>query len=360
MRSAPQPSLTKSMFPTADEIERGRRQLHRKAAGIAALALGSYCGLVFAPVGLVVRMLFAGLLIMAVVAIATGVMHDGNHGAFSRSARINRMAGWTSDLLGGSSLLWRLKHNTLHHLNTNVVGYDTDIGQAPFARLAPQQPWRRWHKYQHVYMWVLYGFLTLNWFLLYDFRTLRTGRVGTHELAPRPRKRDIAIILAGKLAHLGWALLIPMAFHPWWGVLTFYLVCSWSVGFLLANIFQLAHCVDLAEFATPDAPRRGADFELHQLRTTVDIRCSVPGLRRFVRWIMGGLDCQIEHHLAPRLPHTTYALIAPRLEEACTERGITYRVHPSLGAAVRSHARWLRKMGQRPIDTAQDPTLMNI
>lgn len=336
------------MFATADEIEQGRRRLHRKAASIGVLVLGSYTGLVFAPVGLLWRVLFAGVLVIAVVATATSVMHDGNHGAFSRSARVNRIAGWTSDLLGGSSYLWRFKHNSLHHLNTNVVGYDTDIDQAPFARLAPQQPWRPWHKYQHVYMWVLYGFLTLNWLLLSDFTTLRRGRVGDHPLPLPPRRRDVALIIAGKFLHLGWAIVIPLLFHPWWGVLAFYLFCSWSVGFLLANIFQLAHCVDLAEFLTPDAPRRGADFELHQLRTTVDIRCSVPVVRRFVRWIMGGLDCQIEHHLAPRLPHTTYALIAPRLEEACAQRDVVYRVHPSLGAAIRSHARWLRKMGQQP------------
>ena len=62
-------------------------------------------------------------------------MHDGNHGAFSTLRRVNRIAGWSSDLLGGSSFLWRFKHNTLHHGNTNVVGYDTDIDQMPFARL---------------------------------------------------------------------------------------------------------------------------------------------------------------------------------------------------------------------------------
>ena len=172
--------------------------------------------------------------------------------------------------------------------------------------------------------------------------------VGSHPLRARPRRRDVALILAGKLVHLGWAMLIPLAFHPWWGVLAFYLVCSWMVGFLLANIFQLAHCVDRAEFFTADVPRRGPDFELHQLRTTVDIRCGVPVLRRFVSWLMGGLDCQIEHHLAPTLPHTTYRLIAPRLEAACAERGITYRVHPTLTSAVRSHARWLRQMGTEP------------
>jgi linoleoyl-CoA desaturase len=69
---------------------------------------------------------------------------------------------------------------------------------------------------------------------------------------------------------------------------------SWLVGFLLANIFQLAHCVDRAEFFPPDAPRRGAEFERHQLRTTVDIRCRVPVMRGFVHWLMGGLDYQVE------------------------------------------------------------------
>jgi hypothetical protein len=38
--------------------------------------------------------------------------------------------------------------------------------------------------------------------------------------------------------------------------------------FTLAMIFQLAHCVDSAEFAIPDAPRRGEDFELQPTACT--------------------------------------------------------------------------------------------
>jgi linoleoyl-CoA desaturase len=113
---------------------------------------------------------------------------------------------------------------------------------------------------------------------------------------------------------------------------------------ILAVIFQLAHCVDAAEFAAPEVARRGENFELHQLRTTVDIDCG----RSPLRWLMGGLDHQIEHHLAPRLPHTIYPLLAARLRRLCAERGIAYRVHPGVGAALRSHARWLKRMGQQP------------
>src|SRR5678816_1460213 len=129
-------SLTQQMMPSADEIASGRRRLQYKAAFIAVLGVGSYAALVFARVGFVLHVVFALSLVVACTATATGVMHDGNHGAFSRSSRVSRLAGWSSDLLGGSSYLWRFKHNKLHHGNTNVVGYDTDIDQVPFARLA--------------------------------------------------------------------------------------------------------------------------------------------------------------------------------------------------------------------------------
>ena len=341
-------SLTQQMMPSSAQIARARRRLHHKAAFIAVLTVGSYGALVVAPVGFVLRVVFTMMLVVGSVAIATSVMHDGNHGAFSTSQRLNRIAGWSADLLGASSYLWRFKHNRLHHGNTNVVGYDLDIDQVPFARLAPQQPWRPWHRYQHLYMWVLYGFLTVRWLLIADFATLIRGKQGTHPLPRKPTPQDVAMIVSGKVLHVGWALVLPMFFHPWWGVLCFYLVASWLVGFLLANFFQLAHCVERAEFFTAAAPRSGADFELHQLRTTVDIRCRVPIVAGFVHWLMGGLDYQIEHHLAPKLPHTIYPQVAPRLEAACAERGVTYRTHPSVTDAVRSHARWLRSMGQDP------------
>jgi linoleoyl-CoA desaturase len=340
--------LAQLVMPSAHEIAAGRRRLHRKAAVIGALGVSSYVLLVFGPSLLPLRLLFAGGLVIAAVATATSIMHDANHGAYSVSRRVNRIAGWSSDLLGASSFLWRIKHNNLHHGNPNVVGYDTDIEQAPFARLAPTQPWRPYHRYQHIYMWGLYGLLSLSWFVLSDFRTLIRRRQGLHSLPHRLRPADVALIVLGKFVHLGWAIALPLAFHPWWGVLTYYLVSSWLVGFMLANIFQLAHCVDRAEFFTADAPRRGSDFELHQLRTTVDIRCRrrLPGAA--LRWLAGGLDCQIEHHLAPKLPHTVHPSMADDLQAACVEHGIEYRVHPGIVSALRSHAHWLRQMGAQP------------
>ena len=131
-------------------------------------------------------------------------------------------------------------------------------------------------------------------------------------------------------------------------MLTFYLACSWLAGLLLATMFQLAHCVDLADFATPDTPRRGDDFVLHQLHTTVDVHCRTALGRRSFTWIMGGLNYQVERHVAPRLPHTAYPLVASRLQTVCAQRDIPIRSHATPWQAVRSHTRWLKLMGVRP------------
>ena len=347
---APSAGLLSFVSPSPAQIARARTRLHGKAALIGSAALSSYSVLVFAHVGVVARLAAALVLTLALVAVATGIMHDANHSAFVRSPRLNRLVGCTADLLGASSTLWRFTHNNLHHGNTNVPGVDPDIDQSPFGRLTSDQVWRPWHRFQHVYMWLLYGFLALRWFLISDFVEL-TRPASSRPSSRRPRRGAAAGVLVGKAAHASWALLLPFAFHRWWMVLVFYLACSWLVGFSLAVLFQLAHCNDAVSFVSAGEPRRGEDYVLHQLSTTADVRCATPLLGPVFAWLAGGLHHQIEHHLAPRLPHTIYPLVAARLRHACPERGLPYELHASVGSAIASHARWLYRMGRRPAAT---------
>jgi linoleoyl-CoA desaturase len=112
----------------------------------------------------------------------------------------------------------------------------------------------------------------------------------------------------------------------------------------------MAHCVDEAEFPSADTPRRGEDFVAFQMRTTVDIRSSAPIVGPLFRWLVGGLDYQVEHHLAPRLPHTVYAQTAAQFRTLCDRAGVVaVRRHTSVMAALRSHTRWLVAMGRRPV-----------
>jgi len=335
--------------PNSVELRRARRRLHNKALFIAALAVGSYVGLVFFAHGLLLALPLAAVLVVALIATATSVMHDANHGAFGTSKGLNRTLAYSADVLGASSWLWRLKHNGLHHGNTNVVGVDTDIEQMPFARLAPEQPWKPWYRYQHIYIWALYGFLTAQWVLISDFACLVTRKIGSQPMHRRPRRRDLALLFVGKVLHVGWAFALPFAFHRWWTVVAFYFASSWLVGFVLAVFFQLAHCVDTTDFTEPATSRQGDDFARHQLRTTSNVNCQMPVLGRVVAWMMGGLHHQIEHHLAPGLPHTSYPAMAERVRNLCNDNDVDYNIHPGLWAALRSHTRWLREMG-RPND----------
>jgi linoleoyl-CoA desaturase len=340
--------LWSAALPTSDELRSARRRLHVKAILIVALLVVSYYALVISQFAVMIRTCAALVLVLALIAVATSIMHDANHGSFSRYRWINQILSYTSDVLGASSWLWRIQHNVLHHGNTNVVGFDADIELAPWARLAPSQPWRRRFRWQHVYIWPLYGFLSIKNLLVSDVVTLVRRQIGNQ---PLPRRVSLSLtlrVVLGKLAHLGWAVIVPLMFNPWWGVLAFYAVCSWCVGFVLAIIFQLAHCVDVAERPAAEASRRGDDFAVHQLRTTVDIASPVPLVGHLFRWLAGGLDHQIEHHLAPRLPHTAYPMLAARFRAACSEHAIAYRIHPGIWQALCSHTRWLRAMGQRP------------
>ena len=226
----------------------------------------SYWTLVFTRHAVVVTVVAALALAVGLFGVATSVFHDGNHMSFSTSHTVNRLAGYTGDLLGASSWIWRFKHNHLHHGNTNVVGVDADIDQAPFARLTPTQRWRAWHRFQHVYMWVLYGFLTIQWFLFSDFIDLHQRGVGGHRFPRPPRRRELAALAAGKVLHFGWALAVPLLYHRWWTVVIVYVAVSWTVGLLLATTFQLAHCTAIVDFPAADAPRprsgvRGAPTE---------------------------------------------------------------------------------------------------
>ena len=141
-----------------------------------------------------------------------------------------------------------------------------------------------------------------------------------------------------------------MLFHPFWDVVLVYLACSWTVGFALAVIFQVAHCVDNADFLADDVRHRGDDIVRHQLRTTVDVRIQGHLARTYLGFLTGGLEYQVEHHLAPRVPHTLYPAMAARVSDMCARNALEYRFHESVPAALASHMRWLREMGSRPVD----------
>src|SRR6266446_2037625 len=243
-----------------------------KTAFMLAWLAGSYLLLLFAPLRAWQAVLLSVSVGLAMAGVGFCVMHDANHGGTSSNARLNGVMSFTLDLLGASSFLWRFKHNALHHAYPNVSGLDPDIeAGSPLLRLAPWQTRRGHHRFQHLYVWLLYGIFPL--------------------------------------------------------------------GNVLAAVFQLAHCVDEADFLHDR--RVETDWAEHQTATTVDFARD----NALLGWYLGGLNFQVEHHLFPRVCHVHYPALSRIVEETCRTHRIRYRCEPTLGSALAANWRWLRRMG---------------
>lgn len=275
--------------------------------------------------------------------IGFSIQHDGAHSAYSNRKWLNNLTAMALDLLGGSSYIWKQKHNLVHHSFTNITGHDGDIDLGVLGRLSPHQNRLKFHRLQHLYLWVLYGFLTIKWQFYDDMRALAKGQIGNHRFA-RPRGWNLAVFCGGKLLFVSWALVIPILFHPWYVVLLFFFVASFVQGLMLSVVFQLAHCVEQADFPMSQngTGRMENSWAVHQVETTVNF-ARHNGL---ITWYTGGLNYQIEHHLFPQICHVNYPALAEVIEETCHDFGLTYAANDTFGEAVKSHYRWLRQMGR--------------
>jgi len=318
-------------------------RMYVKTGIVLAWLAASYALLVFGPATWWLAIPLALSLGLSMAAVGFNVQHDGGHHAYSERRWVNKLAAMTLDLLGGSSYVWARKHNSVHHSFSNITGHDDDIDLKSIGRLSPHQKRLRFHRLQHLYLWVVYGFLPIKWHFVTDFRNVITGRIGEHRL-PRPKGWDLVTFLGGKAVFFSLAFVIPMLLHPVWAVVVLYLVATYVQGLALSVVFQLAHCVEEADFPMPreDTGRMETDWAVHQVETTVDFARR----NRLLSWFIGGLNYQIEHHLFPQICHVHYPALAPLVKETCGEFGLRYSAHESFLAGVASHFRWLRRMGR--------------
>jgi len=331
----------------ADPVRRRRAQraMYAKSAVMVAWAAASWVLLVLVVDTWWQAAAAAVSLGLALAGIGFNITHDANHGSYSPHPRLNRAMSWSMDLMGASSYVWRTKHNVVHHTYTNIAGADSDIDSMPFARFAPEQPRRSLHRYQHIYVWALYGLFAIKWHTMGDFGYLRAGAIGGTPVR-WPRGRQLAGFWAGKALFATWAVVIPLLLHPAWQVAAGFAAVSFVLAATLAVTFQLAHCLEEADF--PSAERMAedgrAEWARHQVETTVDFAPR----SRLMTWYLGGLNFQIEHHLFSRVLHTHYPAMAGIVRQVCERHGVRYQAHPTVGSALASHARWLRRMGHEP------------
>lgn len=295
--------------------------------------------------------LFFGLWFLmgwGMVGIGTSVMHDANHGTYSRNKKVNSFIGSILNVIGGYTVTWKIQHNVLHHTYTNIAGLDEDIDSTRLLRFTPRLPNRWYHRYQYIYAWFFYSIMTLYWMTVKDYR--QVVRYKQHDLLTRQHVsvgQAIFRITLFKAFYYLYIMVLPVLFSgmPWYYVLFGFLLMHFTAGLFLSCIFQPSHIMVTSAFAAP-VNREGADrmadsWAVHEVANTTNF---APDSKIF-SWFVGGLNYQIEHHLFTNICHVHYPRIAPIVKSTAGEFNLPYHEQPSFFRALIEHAKMLRKLG---------------
>lgn len=299
---------------------------------------------IITPVWLQFLMWFAMGVGMAGIGLC--IMHDANHGSYFKNTKVNRAIAYIMEVVGGSSINWRIQHNVLHHTYTNIDGMDEDIDPIkPLLRFSPHAKLYKIHRLQHLYAWFLYGLMTIMWCTSKDFTQLAAyNKAGLLKGQNTTYAKEIAKLIVFKLAYFGYALVLPMILvgSAWWIVLLGFILMHYVAGFILACVFQPAHVMESSEFPIPKDGSIEQEFAAHQLYTTTNF---APNSKLF-SWYVGGLNFQIEHHLFPNICHVHYKKLAPIVERTAKEFGLPYHVHDTFIGALWNHGKMLKALGR--------------
>ena len=281
--------------------------------------------------------------------IGLSVMHDANHGSYSRKKWINKILGYSLNILGGNATNWIIQHNVLHHTYTNIDGLDEDISPRGIMRFSPHTERKSIHKYQHIYAWFLYSLMTISWVLMKDIMQLqRYSKGGLLKKQNISEFRAWSWLIFSKIAYLGYTVALPVILTPLllWQAILGLLIMHFISGFVLAIIFQPAHVNESAEFPLLNSKGEVVDqWADHQMKTTMNFAQR----NKILSWYVGGLNYQIEHHLFPNICHVHYRKLSKIVKETAKEYGLPYLEKTTFTEAVIDHARLLKKLGKPTI-----------
>lgn len=246
----------------------------------------------------------------AVLFTQTGFLsHDAAHRQVFGLGTRNE---WASRLLGnlfvGLSHGWWMRKHSRHHANPNKIGSDEDIGPGVLA-WQPETAARRtglaaWLTARQG--WLFFPLLTLEGI------NLHVGAVRTVLGREPVAHRGVEIALL-TVRLVGWPVLLVALLGPGLGA-AFLAVQLAVFGVYLGSSFAPNHK------GMPLVPKDSRiDFLSRQVLTSRNIRGG-----RWVDWLMGGLNLQVEHHLFPSMPSGSLRRAQPLVRAYCAEHGVPY------------------------------------
>ena len=286
--------------------------------------------------------LFYLLLGISVLLTAFNISHDAAHGVAVKSKFWNKLLFQLSfQLQGNNAYVWGKNHTESHHLYTNVEGSDIDVLNNPVVRMTEEQPLKWFHRFQYLYVPILYLLYSLNWFLFRE--TLMVFNYSSRTIKIVIPRHEVIKLVFFKLIYLSYMIILPAYLLPVdiKHVLFAFLLNHFVVSWIFTGVLAVSHLSDFVHHPKPDQTGKlSISWPSLQMQTSVDYN---PG-SIILNWTLGGFNAHALHHLLPNISHVHYLRILPLFRKICRKHNIIY-MEMSYRDALASHFRFLKKMG---------------
>ncbi|KUH95756.1 fatty acid desaturase [Mycobacterium sp. IS-3022] len=237
---------------------------------------------------------------------------------------------WEWDMVAVSSQ-WRYSHNYRHHVYSNVVGVDDDLGFG-IMRITRDIPWQPVHLLQPLRNILLAGIF--EWGIaLHGVHSERDRAAGDAEQLTRERMTLVRKI--ARQAVKDYVLFPALSGRRWRRSLAANLVANLVRNLWTYVVIFCGHFPDGAEKFTADVldEECRAEWYLRQMLGAANFKAGP-----LLAFSSGNLCYQIEHHVFPDLPSNRLAEIAVRVRAICEKYDLPY----TSGSLVRQYLLTLR------------------
>ena len=321
----------------------GNNALFLRGLILAMAAIGSYVALLHADNFITLQisyLLFGTCLLVAGMTLG----HDAAHHCLTGKSKWDNLCFAVIFCLQGMNpSVWKIKHNSSHHLYPNISNMDSDLEVTSWLRLSPYQKWKAFHRYQHLYAPIFYMCSSLVWIFSYDFKMLLKYRHG-NLLLTRSRAGAGKVILI-KIFYVLLYLITPFYFLPFdlSTVLIAFVVMHALLSLLLTFTFFISHHVTHTHYTSVESGRTiTASWLIQQITSTVDFHPH----SKFFNCIFGGFHAHVAHHLLPGVSHVHYPALTHMIRSVLKENEISYHAVTFFGG-VMSHLKHLKNLGRQ-------------
>jgi NADPH-dependent stearoyl-CoA 9-desaturase len=228
---------------------------------------------------------------------------------------------WEWDIAALTSQ-WRYTHNYQHHVFTNVVGVDDDLGFG-ILRVTRDQKWRPITMLQPLFAVLLA--MAFEWGIaLYGMIAVQQEETSD---AGRSAQKTALLSKISRQVLKDYVLFPAFSRRRWLRTLGANIVANGLRSGWAYIVIVCGHFVDGAEKFSPSVldGETKPEWYLRQMLGTANFRAG-----RTLGFMTGNLCYQIEHHLFPDLPHNRYPEIAERVRALCATYDLPYTTGPLL------------------------------